>query len=245
MMPESSAALKQFYDKATRNRSVKAFESAARTARLARRLELRESEMRELMKHIDEAEILTEAEYSEGGQKFYHVSNEAMHDGTVLTPTGKQWSDADKIIEKYRPAGYLSRQQAVFMFPSFEDADNVGLTGIEGIVEGYLYEVEPIGDRQWHNVWWYDQIVRDLRDYEVRGGAIDEEEFEANIREVARRYWEGEDGPGSGWEVLAPKARIIRYLGEAEDVLYESGALSESPVRDIIGFAIGQLVVAP
>ena len=78
-----------------------------------------------------------------------------------------------------------------------------------------------MGARQWHHVYWYAQIVIELRDYEMDGGFGDEDEFEKHMEVYAYNYWSGDDGGDAGWEIAAPRARIIRYLGPAEDVLYE------------------------
>lgn len=183
---------------------------------------------------------VNEADYTESGDKFYHVSNDALRDGTILTPTGKTWSVADKILEQYRPQGALSRQESVYMFPQFSDAEFVGIEGHYGI-EGYLYEVEPMGGQQWHHVHWYAQVVRETGEYNMGSRFNSEEEYKTLIQELASNYWNGAEFGEDGWEVAAPQARIIRYLGPAEDVLYEN-KLTEAPVRD---FYVDDSIEAP
>jgi hypothetical protein len=157
------------------------------------------------------------ADYSEGANTFYHVSENIMAVGTIIKPQGNTWvEEADKAIEQFRPKGFPKRTEVVFMFPSFDDADHVGLLGTDSRVSGYLYEVEPVGERSWHHVYWYDEIIRDLRD-----NAQEANQFVWNmVKDNASKYWTGEEAGDHGWEIMAPAAKVVKYLGPAEDVMY-------------------------
>lgn len=130
---------------------------------------------------------------------YLHASLEELDVGTVLKPRDdykEHWGNTDFYIhlEKYRPLGMRPHHESVFMCTSIEDIDNC----MEGI---YLFEVQPLGLIQRHDMNWSTEI----------SCLVSDNAPETDIKQAAENYWSGV--PHSSreplWEYVTSSAEIL------------------------------------
>lgn len=132
---------------------------------------------------------------------FFHGSMIRLEVGTILLPQEKyaeSWGSTSfcDALEHHRPADMIAHKDAVFMCQSDEDVDLAG-GGTE-----WLFEVEPVGKIQRHDLNWSSEISCLTSD----GHAIDSDE----VKRAAEAYWSGlAHHDENVWEYLAVAARII------------------------------------
>jgi hypothetical protein len=136
------------------------------------------------------------------GQTYYHGSDKELPVGTVLT--GRQdeyesaWGHQDwyKILEAHRPPHMLSHKESVFMCDNPDDLDAAG-GGTE-----YMFELQPIGRVEKHDMNWTNEISMLVED------PVENEE---KIIEAANNYWNGIPHVNESlWEYLTPSAKILK-----------------------------------
>jgi hypothetical protein len=146
----------------------------------------------------------------------------ALPNGTILKPHGehKEWNPViDQYLESFRPQGMLSRHQAVFMVDSIWTLPDVGMD----MEDGWVYEVNPMGKVENHDVGWYVQLhhlfdgIRNIEELQERMEWDDSYDIG---REYASNYWHGVDFGEGAWEYLTPSAKIIDYKGSWEDLMH-------------------------
>jgi hypothetical protein len=130
----------------------------------------------------------------------WHASAVRLPVGTVLAPQPDyeaRWSayGVGRILEDLRPEGMLAHREAVFMCEDPQDCDNAGANC------DWLFEVEPHGGVQSHDMEWATRIDGLVSD----GWPADSPE----VVELARRYWSGEGSEYAVWEHLCASATIL------------------------------------
>ena len=143
------------------------------------------------------------------GRKFYHGSFDEFEVGEILTPGEDDYEEHwghnhwYQALEKYRPMENRPHAWSVFMVDNLDDVDVAG-GGTE-----YVYEVEPAGDVERHDINWATELSY-LFD---KGFDVKSDE----VKEAALNYWKGVPHPNeSVWEYIAPKARIVGILEEGD-----------------------------
>ena len=136
--------------------------------------------------------------------RYYHGSFDKLPIGTILTPRSnyeQNWAHNNfyRVLEKYRPPTMIAHRNAVFMCDNLDDIDN------SGSPLKYVYEVQPLGVVQKHDMNWSSEI-----DY-----LSDQKAPEEKLREAAINYWNGQPHFNeSVWEYLTPKAKIVALVQE-------------------------------
>lgn len=133
----------------------------------------------------------------------YHGSRKEFPVDFVLTPQNDGYvndpevSVTEKIMEKFRPEGHLSRRDSIFMVDDPDDIDNAG-----GYL-AYIYKVAPIGSIEKNDLAWYS----DLSIYAPYNELDDE------LIQSAKNYWSGISHPeNSLMEYRAKSAKIIEIV---------------------------------
>jgi len=108
------------------------------------------------------------------------------------------------------------------MVDNLDDLDNAGA------VTDWIYEVQPLGKVEVHDLNWSSEIssVLTLKTSAVRkelGIALQQpgnKKLRQMLENIARNYWYGEAHHDENvWEYLTPKARIINTLGgDAQEI---------------------------
>ena len=143
------------------------------------------------------------------GRKFYHGSYDKFEVGEILTPGEDDYEEGMENVEWYhvlhqhRPMESRQHSWSVFMTGNEDDID------VAGGSTDYVYEVEPIGDVERHDINWASEISYLLD----AGHEPDSDE----IKEAAANYWAGKPHHNEQvWEYLAPKAKIVGVLEEGD-----------------------------
>ena len=143
------------------------------------------------------------------GRKFYHGSHDQFEVGEILTPGEDEYEEGMENVEWYhvlhqhRPMESRQHSWSVFMTGNEDDID------VAGGSTDYVYEVEPIGDVERHDINWASEISYLLD----AGHEPDSDE----IKEAAANYWAGKPHHNEQvWEYLAPKAKIVGVLAEGD-----------------------------
>ncbi len=141
------------------------------------------------------------SESRDSPNRFYHGSTDELPIGTILKPRTdyeKNWENTDFywILENFRPEGMLAHKDSVFMCDNPDDVDAAG-GGTE-----YLFEVQPLGIVEKHDLNWSSEISM-----LVSEGA---DELDSRVEDAAYNYWHGVPHPDETlWEYLTPAAKII------------------------------------
>ena len=143
------------------------------------------------------------------GSKFYHGSYDKFDVGQVLTPREdqyeKNWGPNNwyQALEEHRPPAYLQHSRSVFMVGNDDDID------VAGGATDYVYEVQPVGNVERHDLNWASEIS-----YLFDAG---HDENSDAIKEAALNYWKGVPHHNeSVWEYLAPEVKIVGVLEEGD-----------------------------
>jgi hypothetical protein len=180
--------------------------SATKFLQLTAEIKAKEQELKQLVdsnKRSVPLEGLTEAT-----QKYYHGSHDQFEVGEILTPGEDEYEEGMENVEWYhvlhqhRPMESRQHSWSVFMVADEDDID------VAGGATDYVYEVEPVGDVERHDINWASEIS-----YLLDAG---HDHDSAEIAEAAANYWAGKPHHNEQvWEYLAPKARIVGVLDEA------------------------------
>ena len=159
-------------------------------------------------------------------KKFYHGSPQPLAEGKVYRV--RQWKASDQggvdkqvedVLEKYRPKNAIPRYKAFYMTASkYKNMDEFG-----GVTD-YVYQVEPVGRVEKHDLQWVndlDVVLRreflddDTTSYSWHMPPIYASEKEETEEMLARNYWSGELYPFKPWrliEYLTPSFRVIKLV---------------------------------
>ena len=166
---------------------------------------------RQVTKTTDALKQQFETTVTEATQKFYHGSHDQFEVGEILTPGEDEYEEGMENVEWYhvlhqhRPMESRQHSWSVFMTGNEDDID------VAGGSTDYVYEVEPIGDVERHDINWASEIS-----YLLDAG---HDHNSAEIAEAAANYWAGKPHHNEQvWEYLAPKARIVSVLDEAWEI---------------------------
>lgn len=140
-------------------------------------------------------------------RRFYHSSVHALSDGTILAPqNNNRMTDwIEQRLELNKPAGSLSRSDAVFMVD-----DILMLPGV-GAALAWVYEIEPLGKVERHDANWLIEMRRSQPE---------------DVASSARSYWQGKGTNDPIWEYLTSRARIIRLAFDYDE---QSGQFEPQP----------------
>lgn len=136
--------------------------------------------------------------------RFFHGSFNELPVNLVLEGRGEdyenEWSKTTffSVLEKYRPAGYISHKKAVFLCHNPDDIDAAG-GGTD-----YICEIKVLGNIQRHDMNWCSEISCLIED-----GVSDND---PRVKECAINYWTGipyTDESISVWEYITDKALIL------------------------------------
>jgi len=152
----------------------------------------------------------------------YHGSWECLPVGTIIRPQHHLRGPASVLLEKYRPRGVLSRNEAIFMTRT-----KAGVL-IAGGGSDYVYRVEPIGQvyGPFDGGWFTHMLDAALRGEargsrgRIRSGSLIDPESWWNspeAKKMADAYWNGAPCPRKGecqgtWEYLARQARVVAVV---------------------------------
>jgi hypothetical protein len=140
--------------------------------------------------------------------RYWHGSSARVAEGAALVPAPRGYAAAaaesplERLVEERRPAGAISRAEAVFLVGDPGDVDAAG-----GYVD-FVYEVEPAGAAERHDLAWYTEAQLRLEDGDPAGAAA-----------CADAYWAGtpfRDRRSSLFEWLCRSARVVREEPEGE-----------------------------
>ena len=166
---------------------------------------------RQVTKTTDALKQQFKTTVTEATQKFYHGSHDQFEVGEILTPGEDEYEEGMENVEWYhvlhqhRPMESRQHSWSVFMTGNEDDID------VAGGSTDYVYEVEPIGDVERHDINWASEIS-----YLLDAG---HDHDSAEIAEAAANYWAGKPHHNEQvWEYLAPKARIVSVLDEAWEI---------------------------
>ena len=166
---------------------------------------------RQVTKTTDALKQQFKTTVTEATQKFYHGSHDQFEVGEILTPGEDEYEEGMENVEWYhvlhqhRPMESRQHSWSVFMTGNEDDID------VAGGSTDYVYEVEPIGDVERHDINWASEIS-----YLLDAG---HDHNSAEIAEAAANYWAGKPHHNEQvWEYLAPKARIVSVLDEAWEI---------------------------
>ena len=166
---------------------------------------------RQVTKTTDALKQQFETTVTEATQKFYHGSHDQFEVGEILTPGEDEYEEGMENVEWYhvlhqhRPMESRQHSWSVFMVADEDDID------VAGGATDYVYEVEPVGDVERHDINWASEIS-----YLLDAG---HDHDSAEIAEAAANYWAGKPHHNEQvWEYLAPKARIVSVLDEAWEI---------------------------
>lgn len=146
--------------------------------------------------------------------KYYHGSYDFLPNGTILTPDkgnfmgtfSQDEMDSHFKLEQFRPSNYLSRNKAVYMSRDIDDID------LSGGATDHIYEVQPLGKVERHDLNWMteiDIIISDAWD----SGTQEEQETLDKVKNSALNYWKGVPHYNeSVWEYLVLSAEILQEL---------------------------------
>lgn len=109
---------------------------------------------------------------------------------------------AERILEKYRPAGAIPRSESVF-FTTTPDPDYIEKVGGSG---RHVYLVAPHGEIQGGDTGWLALLYIYAVSFEE--GDIPEDE----LRRYVEQYWAGVPYEGD-WEYRCRGATVIRRVG--------------------------------
>ena len=169
---------------------------------------------------------------------FYHGAHEPLPPGARLTAHWDGWehldrevADAEELLDRWRPAGAIARDDCVFLSASPEGTQAAG--GGPAI-----HAVRPDGEPQASDMGWYgafdhrlaeaiDRIADEGGEWDDAGGLLPllSAGEKAELRRLAAGYWSGRpyDGPGL-MEYRAPAATVVSLVDEAG-----AGALGAFP----------------
>lgn len=143
---------------------------------------------------------------------YYHGSYDDLPIGTVLTPEKGNFvntiqdfeMESHFKLEMFRPSGYISRNNAVYMCDNPEEVD------LAGGANDHIYAVEPLGVVEQHDLNWMTEIDMIMDKYFNQGNpdaAVEE------VEQAALNYWNGVPHYNeSVWEYLTPAAKIINEI---------------------------------
>jgi hypothetical protein len=79
----------------------------------------------------------------------------------------------------------------------------------------HVFQVEPIGDVQVHDVSWIRELQRSLDKNNLTFPPIEWMDWNENtLRYLCRHYWYGEASHQPVWEYLVPEARVVKAVGQ-------------------------------
>lgn len=138
--------------------------------------------------------------------RLYHGSDRRFPIGTILRPSREKILGAwiENHLEKRRPANKVSRLDAVYMASDQRFSD----------VFTYLYEVEPIGPAQRHDLGCLWELMRfRMKWYHERRRERLPSVLPRDLAQAIDNYWNGKPcGPVGAWEYLAKGARVVNVV---------------------------------
>lgn len=140
---------------------------------------------------------------------YYHGSDDYLPKGESLRnvrPYEGKWGSAAfyRGLERHRPEDARPHSKSVFMVEKAEDLEYAGGG------EEFTFIVKPIGHIGKHDMFW-STMVTSLID---EGKDIDSKE----VKEAARKYWEGIPSDNPAWEYTCDKAIILRVYDWDDDI---------------------------
>ena len=169
---------------------------------------------------------------------FYHGANETLLPGTRLTAIWDGWehldqevADVEELLDRWRPAGAIARDDCVFLSASPEGTQKAGGGPV-------IHAVRPDGEPQASDLGWYGAFDRRLSEAVDRiadeGGEWDDADGlmpllsvgeKADLRRLAAGYWSGRAHGGSSlMEYRAPSATIVSAVEDAGEWAPARGA---------------------
>lgn len=146
--------------------------------------------------------------YLQASPTYYFACGDEVKIGTVYRARDRRKYPhinnvtVDKVLEMYRPENMIPHHSALFMTDTTLPRHLIRL----GVDWTYLYEVEPLGVVEKHNMGWADQIhwllANDGLRYEDR-----------RVKNATLKYWQGKPYPKrrlQRWEYLTTSFRFIR-----------------------------------
>lgn len=133
--------------------------------------------------------------------RFFHGTSAPLETNYILEGRGdsyeSDWGHTDfyQVLEKYRPPGFLSHKEAVFLCHHPDHIDAAG-----GNTD-YICEMKVLGSIDRHDMNWSSQISILMSE-----GHTDSQE----IQECAYNYWHGVPHPDDNmWEYLTQKVIVL------------------------------------
>jgi hypothetical protein len=146
---------------------------------------------------------------------FYHMSTAPLSVGTEIRGNGKDKIDSriENELEARKPAGMLSRQDAVYARP-VPDFSRCGI-----INAGYIYRVRLTGIPQRHDLNWLGPMQQALLKEKYLSQYPERFEHYPDwtddlIAKCCSAYWEGAESDSPMWESLAPSFTVVEILSD-------------------------------
>ncbi len=146
---------------------------------------------------------------------FYHMSQALLGGGTEIRGDGRNKIEAsiENELETRRPAGMLSRRDAVYARP-VPDFSRCGI-----IKAGYIYRVALNGSPERHDLNWLRPMQ--LAIFKMKHGSAHPVLVKAYpdwssdlIAKCCSGYWEGAETKSVVWEYLAPSFTVLERLSD-------------------------------
>jgi hypothetical protein len=137
---------------------------------------------------------------------YYRIAERKYAKDEIIRGRGKSPLEAkeplvEEILEQRRPADCPDRGDSVYMREEREFS-TVGVT----YDEGYVHEVEPIGEVDKRDLAWIGVIQRRHHKNEL----LRKNEYPTlSDTEIADKYWSGEASDKPLWEWVATEAKVI------------------------------------
>lgn len=160
---------------------------------------------------------------------FYHGANETLPPGARLTAIWDGWehldrevADIEELLDRYRPAGAIARDDCVFLSASPEGTQEAGGGPV-------VHAVRPDGEPQASDLGWYgafdrrlseavDRIVDEGGEWDDADGLVSllSTEEKADLRRLAAGYWSGQPHEPGLMEYRAPSATVVSVVEKAD-----------------------------
>ncbi len=115
---------------------------------------------------------------------FFHGSKNNLEIGETLisqVDTGytsyEECISIENAFEYFRPEDKISRKTAIYL------VDNPNIIEKVGGYDDYIYEIDPIGNIQKSDLYWYNEVAKEMGDF------FEIEELTEKAKKYIENYW--------------------------------------------------------
>lgn len=143
---------------------------------------------------------------------FYHGSKNNLEINTILiSQENKGYTSYEECLsienafEHFRPKNKISRKIAIYLVDNPEIIEKVGG------YDDYIYEIDPMGDVQKSDLYWYNEVAKEMGDF------FDIEELTDKAKKCIENYWNSVESPDKNIEYRVESA-IVRKEFKIEEI---------------------------